>query len=357
MNRLTLITLVLFSLFFLVHAQSISNHHDDASSRDAVSNFQPSLAIVIGILCGMFALTLSLVACTRFCRLRGTTVHGSDHLPTSLRRTKSGFSGIDKRVIESLPFFRFSSLKGSKQGIECSVCLSRFEDIEVLRLLPECKHAFHVECIDEWLEKHSSCPLCRRKINANDPKTLTYSNSFRDLRNGSNSNMEPKEDHRRSSRFSIAASFRKILETAADTTDNDRDDDDDGRVFHKLNVFFKNRWSNLSSSDIILLNSEMISDMSSDILGEFKETKAIKNKEANGDFEIKIETDSAPVVPSTSRVVNQGGITVLTRFRDVVTRNRTSESSSLSDNYTNEETIRQQWLAIARRTIQLFSRR
>ncbi|KAK8515494.1 hypothetical protein V6N13_139528 [Hibiscus sabdariffa] len=349
--------LLLFSLFSLVHAaQSISDQHDDASSGDAVSDFRPSLAIVIGILCAMFALTLSLVACTKFCR-HGATVRGGDHdhLSTGVRRTKSGFSGIDKTVIESLPFFRFSSLKGSKQGLECPVCLSRFQDTEVLRLLPQCKHAFHVECIDEWLEKHSSCPLCRRKINADDPTILTNSNSFRFLRNGSNSNMEHKEDHRGSSRSGIGASFRKLFETAADTAD-------DRRVFHKFNVVFKNRWSNLSSSDIVLLNSEMIDDMSSHVFDEIKETKAIENKKTKEDFEIKIDT--APVVASTSRVVNQGeqrsmsDITVLSRFRDVIPRNtRTSESSLLSENYPNEETIRRQWLPIATRTIQLFSGR
>ncbi|GMI84286.1 Arabidopsis Toxicos en Levadura 42 [Hibiscus trionum] len=346
MNRLTLISSFLFSLIFLVHtAQSMSDEHDHASSGDSVSSFRPSLAIVIGILCAMFALTLSLVACTKFCRSRATVHGGDDHLPTRVRRTKSGFSGIDKRVIESLPFFRFSSLKGSKQGLECSVCLSRFEDYKVIRLLPQCKHAFHVECIDEWLEEHSSCPLCRRKINAaDDPAVLTYSNSFRFLRNGSNSNMELKEDRRGSSRFNIGASFRKLLETAADTAD-------DEKVFHKSNVVFRNRWSNLSSLDIVLLNSEMINDSSNDMFDEFKQTKEIDNKNSSEDFEIKIDT--AQFVPSTSRVEQRSmsDITVLS------TRNRTSESSSLSENYADEETIRRQWLPIARRTIQLFSGR
>ncbi|XP_052170435.1 E3 ubiquitin-protein ligase ATL42-like [Diospyros lotus] len=40
-------------------------------------------------------------------------------------------------------------------------CLSKFEDSEVLRLLPKCRHAFHMDCIDKWLESRCSCPLCR----------------------------------------------------------------------------------------------------------------------------------------------------------------------------------------------------
>ncbi|KAK5773229.1 E3 ubiquitin-protein ligase ATL42-like [Gossypium arboreum] len=358
MNRLNL-TSSLFLLFVLLvgDVESTSNSHGDASSDDAVSNFQPSLAIVIGILCAMFALTLSLVACTKFCH-RGTTVDSGDNLPTALRRTKSGFSGIDKKIIESLPFFKFSSIKGSKQGLECSVCLSKFEDTEVLRLLPQCKHAFHVECIDEWLEKHSSCPLCRQKINADDPTILTYSNSFRFLRNGSNSNMELKED---------GGSSRFETRTADMATDND----DDWRVFHKLNVVFKNRWSNLSSSDIVLLNSEMINDMSNDMIENEKKMKIIEDVKIKISSINETNTVSGPVVASTSssRIVNEGerrsmsDITVLSRFRDVITRNRTCEppppsrSSSLSENFTNEETIRRQWWSIARRTIQWFSNR
>lgn len=77
-------------------------------------------------------------------------------------------SGIDRTIIESLPVFRFGSLDGQKDGLECAVCLSRFDPSEVLRLLPKCKHAFHVECVDTWLDAHSTCPLCRYRVDPED---------------------------------------------------------------------------------------------------------------------------------------------------------------------------------------------
>ncbi|KAC9644531.1 hypothetical protein E3N88_45476 [Mikania micrantha] len=43
----------------------------------------------------------------------------------------------------------------------CSICLCEFEEDEELRTLPECKHSFHVPCIDMWLSSHSTCPICR----------------------------------------------------------------------------------------------------------------------------------------------------------------------------------------------------
>ena len=39
-------------------------------------------------------------------------------------------SGIDPLIIESLPVFRFGALRGEKDGLECAVCLNRFEPAE-----------------------------------------------------------------------------------------------------------------------------------------------------------------------------------------------------------------------------------
>jgi hypothetical protein len=48
---------------------------------------------------------------------------------------------------------------------DCPICLAEFADGEKLRLMPNCSHSFHVECIDQWLFSHSSCPLCRHSLN------------------------------------------------------------------------------------------------------------------------------------------------------------------------------------------------
>lgn len=43
----------------------------------------------------------------------------------------------------------------------CSICLGEYSDKEILRIMPTCQHNFHLECIDVWLQKQTTCPICR----------------------------------------------------------------------------------------------------------------------------------------------------------------------------------------------------
>ncbi|KAF8754855.1 hypothetical protein HU200_011392 [Digitaria exilis] len=66
-----------------------------------------------------------------------------------------------------LPSFTYSqSVKhnvtgAGEEAATCSVCLGVFQNGEMVRLLPVCLHLYHVECIDLWLDAHSTCPICR----------------------------------------------------------------------------------------------------------------------------------------------------------------------------------------------------
>jgi len=47
----------------------------------------------------------------------------------------------------------------------CSICISDFEQGEQVCLLPKCGHAFHKDCIKQWLtEKKQCCPLCQKMV-------------------------------------------------------------------------------------------------------------------------------------------------------------------------------------------------
>lgn len=76
--------------------------------------------------------------------------------------------GLDQETIQKLPVFLFSEpickLNSVKESDECPICLGLFGDDEMVKLLPNCEHVYHAQCIDEWLVDHSNCPLCRASL-------------------------------------------------------------------------------------------------------------------------------------------------------------------------------------------------
>lgn len=46
---------------------------------------------------------------------------------------------------------------------ECILCLAEYEDGDELRFL-NCEHIFHVVCVDEWLRRNKTCPLCSQDV-------------------------------------------------------------------------------------------------------------------------------------------------------------------------------------------------
>ncbi|KAJ9203673.1 hypothetical protein DTO164E3_306 [Paecilomyces variotii] len=53
---------------------------------------------------------------------------------------------------------------GSDGKAECSICMDNVELGTEVAELP-CKHWFHYNCIEAWLNQHNTCPHCRRGIN------------------------------------------------------------------------------------------------------------------------------------------------------------------------------------------------
>ncbi|XP_064978167.1 RING-H2 finger protein ATL47-like isoform X2 [Musa acuminata AAA Group] len=90
---------------------------------------------------------------------------GSDALQRQLQQLfHLHDSGVDQALIDALPVFLYKDVVGSKEPLECAVCLCEFDGEDELRLLPVCGHAFHLSCIDTWLLSNSTCPLCRGSL-------------------------------------------------------------------------------------------------------------------------------------------------------------------------------------------------
>ncbi|CAO2179441.1 unnamed protein product [Urochloa humidicola] len=57
-----------------------------------------------------------------------------------------------------------------RSGEECAICLNDFRAEETLRAMP-CAHAFHHNCIAQWLRRNAVCPLCRHQLLPTTPTT------------------------------------------------------------------------------------------------------------------------------------------------------------------------------------------
>ena len=76
--------------------------------------------------------------------------------------------GLGESVIRSIPILQFRKGSnrefGERSHCECAVCLNEFQEDEKLRIIPNCSHIFHIDCIDVWLQSNANCPLCRTSI-------------------------------------------------------------------------------------------------------------------------------------------------------------------------------------------------
>ncbi|XP_010266053.1 PREDICTED: NEP1-interacting protein 1-like [Nelumbo nucifera] len=78
-----------------------------------------------------------------------------------------GTKGMSGDSVEKIPKMRITTnnnVDASGEKVSCSVCLQDFQLGETVRSLPHCHHMFHLPCIDKWLIRHGSCPLCRRDL-------------------------------------------------------------------------------------------------------------------------------------------------------------------------------------------------
>lgn len=69
-------------------------------------------------------------------------------------------SGLGPAEIASLPCREVLSDCAPCCSVNCAICLTPFAKQDRIRQLPNCKHEFHRPCIDQWLLRAASCPLC-----------------------------------------------------------------------------------------------------------------------------------------------------------------------------------------------------
>ncbi|THU55095.1 hypothetical protein C4D60_Mb11t02940 [Musa balbisiana] len=119
---------------------------------------------VIGF--GMSA-TFIVFVCTRLlCGCIRSTDSPATPLDLELRsevyQSEHTISGLEPVLVAAIPTMKYKcEAFSSGEDAQCSICLSEYRENEVLRVMPSCHHNFHLVCIDVWLQKQTTCPICR----------------------------------------------------------------------------------------------------------------------------------------------------------------------------------------------------
>ncbi|KAJ4953455.1 hypothetical protein NE237_030287 [Protea cynaroides] len=84
---------------------------------------------------------------------------------TDIEQSELRINGLEPVVVAAIPTMKFNrEAFSSIEDAQCSICLGEYQEIEILRILPKCGHNFHLSCIDVWLQKQSTCPVCRVRL-------------------------------------------------------------------------------------------------------------------------------------------------------------------------------------------------
>ncbi|CAK7325179.1 unnamed protein product [Dovyalis caffra] len=141
------------------------NNSTEYGDPNGINGFAYAIGMIFGVLVLLIIITLAAYFCTRevdSSRNRatnhGATVTDHDSIAVEL--------GLNEATLASYPKLLYSKAKLEHKGKDlppscCSICLGDYKDSDMLRLLPDCGHVFHLNCVDSWLRLHPTCPICR----------------------------------------------------------------------------------------------------------------------------------------------------------------------------------------------------
>ncbi|GMY14410.1 RING-H2 finger protein ATL70-like [Fagus crenata] len=138
---------------------------DSGGLFNYVGGFGYGIGVSVGILLLITTITLASYFCTRT-ELPSAPVSQIRPVPHPIQLQNYVVDvGLDEATILSCPKLLYSEAKLKKTDHStatcCSICLADYKRSDMLRLLPDCGHLFHLKCVDPWLRLHPTCPVCR----------------------------------------------------------------------------------------------------------------------------------------------------------------------------------------------------
>lgn len=83
----------------------------------------------------------------------------------SLIQSRPATRAMDRTELSHLKVTKYVKPARRKEGEEeqCPICCMELEHGVDVKILP-CKHTFHPGCIDTWLVRNCTCPICKRDV-------------------------------------------------------------------------------------------------------------------------------------------------------------------------------------------------
>ncbi|KAG6600727.1 putative RING-H2 finger protein ATL19, partial [Cucurbita argyrosperma subsp. sororia] len=83
----------------------------------------------------------------------------------ALERTMAERKGRRAQIVMKMATrVRYGCSEVAAKYTDCAICLEEFENGEDCQIFVVCKHIFHYSCIQRWLRRNMTCPICRSPI-------------------------------------------------------------------------------------------------------------------------------------------------------------------------------------------------
>eukprot|EP00249_Psilotum_nudum_P015724 c25489_g2_i1 orf=250-1566(-) len=146
-------------------------------SRKRMSSTVNLVMIIIGfVVSSVFIIfVLGRLLYVRLQTRRLTSSWGFGEAVDNIAQIERSRNGMDPLLIDLFPTIKYSQdAITSREDAACIICLGGYEDKDLLRILPQCGHAFHVKCIDSWLRQQATCPICRVYLQNSPERSMLF---------------------------------------------------------------------------------------------------------------------------------------------------------------------------------------